>query len=118
MRRNENAPRIQDSVTLRSSQNAQTPLLKQIVVLIAPATYTSTVQHGEAGGWHSTDSHLASSAVNRAAKVPHASGVSLKEAHVQRAASSLEPLTHQASGKPNVAVILTRVQIPGLLLGS
>ena len=90
----------------------------KIVVFVAPATCTSAVQRGEAGGWHSADSHLASSAVNRAAKVPNASGVSLKEAHIHRAASSLEPLTHQTSGKLNVAVVPTRVQIPGLLLGS
>ena len=90
----------------------------KIVVLVAPATRSSAVQHGEAGGWHSTGPHLASSVVNRAAKVPHASGVSFKEAHIHRAASSLEPLTHQTSGKLNVAAVPTRVQIPGLLLGS
>lgn len=61
---------------------------------------------------------LVSSAVSCAAMVPNASGVSLKEAHILRAASSLEPLTHQTSGKLNVAALLTRVQIPGLLLGS
>lgn len=72
--------------------------------------------HQRCPGWGGRQ--LASSAVNCAAMVPNASGVSLKEAHIIRAASSLEPLTRQTSGKLNVVAILTRVQIPGLLLGS